>query len=113
MSIPKRGEIWAVNLDPTAGHEQQKTRPCLVLSETAFNQMGLIVVAPITSGSPGPYTGFSTKIEPEMEMKTYGSVLSHQARSLDYKARGATFIEKAAPELLADVLAKYQVILGA
>ena len=112
MSIPKRGEIWAVNLDPTAGHEQPKTRPCLVLSETAFNQIGMVVVASITSGSSGPYAGFSTKIEPEMGMKTYGTVLSHQTRSLDYKARGASFIEKADPSLLAEVLAKYQVILG-
>lgn len=112
MSIPKRGEIWTVNLNPTAGHEQQSQRPCLVLSETAFNQIGLFVVAPITGGSPGPYGGFSTKIEPEMGMKTYGSVLAHQARSIDYKARGAVFVEKADPDLLSEVLAKYKVILG-
>lgn len=112
MSIPKRGEIWAVDLNPTAGHEQQNKRPCLVLSETAFNQIGIFVVAPITGGSPGPYAGFSTKIEPEMGMKTYGTVLAHQVRSLDYKARGASFVEKADPTLLEDVLAKHQVILG-
>ncbi|OKU30053.1 MULTISPECIES: type II toxin-antitoxin system PemK/MazF family toxin, partial [Escherichia] len=25
----ERGEIWLVSLDPTAGHEQQGTRPVL------------------------------------------------------------------------------------
>lgn len=112
MGIPKRGEIWAVNLDPAAGHEQQKTRPCLVLSQTAFNETGLMVVAPITSGSAGPYGGFVTMIEKSMGMKTYGAVLAHQTRTIDFKARAARLIEQADQFLLDDVLAKYQAILG-
>ncbi|WP_432763975.1 type II toxin-antitoxin system PemK/MazF family toxin, partial [Escherichia coli] len=36
----ERGEIWLVSLDPTAGHEQQGTRPvrhcCKVSDEAAF-----------------------------------------------------------------------------
>ncbi len=32
-----RGEIWLVNLDPTVGHEQQGTRPCLVVSADPLN----------------------------------------------------------------------------
>ncbi|EQV90366.1 type II toxin-antitoxin system PemK/MazF family toxin, partial [Escherichia coli] len=27
----ERGEIWLVSLDPTAGHEQQGTRPVLIV----------------------------------------------------------------------------------
>lgn len=46
-----RGEIWFVDLDPTIGHEQAKKRPCLVISESSYNQgpAELIVIIPITS----------------------------------------------------------------
>jgi mRNA interferase MazF len=46
-----RGSIWAVDLDPTRGHEQGKKRPCLVLSAEDFNvgPTELAVIAPLTS----------------------------------------------------------------
>ncbi len=48
---PLRGEIWVVDLDPVRGHEQAKSRPCLVISHDQFNQSpaNLIVIIPITS----------------------------------------------------------------
>ena len=30
--LPKRGEIWLINLDPTVGAEIQKTLPAIVLA---------------------------------------------------------------------------------
>ena len=46
-----RGEVWVVDLDPTRGHEQAKTRPCIVVSDDRFNRSpsGLVVVIPLTS----------------------------------------------------------------
>ena len=35
----ERGEIWLVSLDPTAGHEQQGTRPVLIVTPAAFNRV--------------------------------------------------------------------------
>lgn len=47
----ERGDIDAVGLDPTRGHEQQGQRPVLVVSATAFNRVTRVpVVVPITSG---------------------------------------------------------------
>lgn len=48
---PSRGEIWFVNLNPTIGHEQAKTRPCLIISDDTFNHgyAHLHIVLPITS----------------------------------------------------------------
>ncbi len=47
----ERGEIWLVSLDPTAGHEQQGTRPVLIVTPAAFNRVTrLPVVVPVTSG---------------------------------------------------------------
>jgi mRNA interferase MazF len=50
---PARGDVWLVELDPTRGHEQAGTRPCLVVSVDLFNSgpAGLVVVLPITSRS--------------------------------------------------------------
>lgn len=49
--IPCRGEVWFVQLDPTIGHEQAKTRPCLVISDNIFNKSAaqLHVILPLTS----------------------------------------------------------------
>lgn len=48
--IPARGEIWRVNLDPIAGHEQVGKRPALVISDTTFNAgpQELVIVLPMT-----------------------------------------------------------------
>jgi mRNA interferase MazF len=47
---PSRGEIWNVTLDPTVGHEQGGTRPCLVVSSDhlKYGGAGIVVIAPIT-----------------------------------------------------------------
>ncbi|MBX7228111.1 MAG: type II toxin-antitoxin system PemK/MazF family toxin, partial [Burkholderiaceae bacterium] len=35
----KRGDIYLVSLDPTAGHEQRGSRPVLVVSPDEFNEV--------------------------------------------------------------------------
>jgi mRNA interferase ChpB len=45
-----RGDIYLVSLDPTLGHEQQGSRPVLIVSPTAFNQLTkLPIICPITT----------------------------------------------------------------
>lgn len=47
---PRRSEIWIVELDPTRGHEIQKTRYCLVLQSDVLNKkLPTFIIAPITS----------------------------------------------------------------
>jgi mRNA interferase MazF len=49
-SYPKRGEIFATALDPTLGHEIQKTRPALIVQNDVSNRLSEItIVAPIAS----------------------------------------------------------------
>jgi mRNA interferase MazF len=46
------GEIWLAQLDPTAGSEIQKTRPCVVISPDEMNaHLRTVIVAPMTTGS--------------------------------------------------------------
>ncbi len=48
--IPKRGEVYLVNFDPTIGSEIRKTRPALVVQNNIANRYSPItIVAAITS----------------------------------------------------------------
>lgn len=51
MTIPARGEIWTVDLNPTRGLKQSDMLPALVISVDLFNRgpAGLAVVLPMTS----------------------------------------------------------------
>jgi mRNA interferase MazF len=47
-SIPKRGEVWLINFDPTVGSEIKKKRPAVVLSSDAVGRLPIKLVAPVT-----------------------------------------------------------------
>ena len=50
-----RGSVVLVELDPTAGHEQQGVRPCFVVSDPdviSDQRFPLVCVVPVT-GTPG------------------------------------------------------------
>jgi mRNA interferase MazF len=50
--MPRRGEIWWATLDPTVGAEINKTRPCVVISNSVVNQHRRTVVIIPLSSSP-------------------------------------------------------------
>lgn len=46
----QRGQVYWTQLDPVKGHEQAKTRPCAILSDSLINQRrGTVVVVPLTT----------------------------------------------------------------
>lgn len=47
-TIVRYGIYW-VSLDPTRGHEMQKTRPCVVVSPAAMHRARMAVVCPLTT----------------------------------------------------------------
>ena len=108
-----RGDIYAVSLDPTLGHEQQGRRPVLVVSATAFNGVTRVpVVVPITTGGAFARTaGFTVSLE-AAGLKTLGAVRCDQPRALDLSARGARRIESVPDAVLDDVLAKIAAIFA-
>jgi len=111
MRIPKRGDIFQVNLNPTSGHEQQGLRPVLVITNKIFNQTGLIFICPITQG--GNYARFAGFTVPLINCgtKTQGVILCNQVRTIDYNARKAMFIESVPSNVIDDVLARICAIL--
>jgi mRNA interferase MazF len=50
--MPLRGELWWVQLDPVAGSEISRTRPCLVISTDVINERRRTVVVIPLSSSP-------------------------------------------------------------
>lgn len=105
-----RGDIVMVNLDPTEGHEQQGMRPALVLSTSAFNALGVVLVAPITQGGNfARHAGFVASLSGS-GTKTQGAALVNQVRMLDLEARKAKRVETAPEYLVEDALARLRAI---
>ena len=106
--IPKRGDFIRLSFDPQAGHEQMGNRPALVVSQTSFNQrMGFVFVCPVTNSKRE--NPFYVAISGEKNVT--GVIMADQLRSLDYRARKATFVGKCANELFLEVLARIEPII--
>ena len=73
--------IYLVNLDPTVGHEIQKTRPCLVISPDEMNQViQTVIIAPMTTKSHK----YPTRIPVTVQNKK-GWIVLDQIRTIDNK----------------------------
>ncbi|MBS3025331.1 type II toxin-antitoxin system PemK/MazF family toxin [Acidiphilium multivorum] len=99
-----RGDIYLVDLEPTAGHEQRGHRPVLVVSPDAFNRLTQCpVILPITNGGDfARRVGFAVPIS---GIKTTGVVRCDQPRALDLSARNARKVDTLPAAILDDVLA--------
>ena len=108
----RRGEIYRVSLDPTAGHEQQGTRPVLLVSPDAFNALTRTpIVLPITTG--GQFVrnlGFAVSLD-SAGTQTTGIVRCDQPRALDLDARRGRLIERVPGAVMDEVLAKLATLL--
>jgi len=103
----KRGEIYFVSLDPAFGHEQQGTRPVLIISSNFMNNLTkLPVVVPITSGgSFARTTGYAVSLM-GAGTKTVGIVRCDQPRVVDLIARRAVKVETLSGPILDEVLSR-------
>lgn len=105
----ERGDIYVVDLDPTAGHEQRGRRPVILVTPLAFNQLGLQLVAPITSGGAfARHRGFAVDLA---SAKTKGVILCNQLRTIDLAARKGRHIERAPAAAVEDMLAKIRTLM--
>jgi mRNA-degrading endonuclease toxin of MazEF toxin-antitoxin module len=103
----KRGEVWLVNLDPTAGHEQKGRRLVLIVSPEAFNRVTkLPVILPITSGGDfAQIAGFAVPLTGAGTKKT-GVIRCDQPRTLDLAARGGKKLESIPDAIMDEVMAR-------
>jgi mRNA interferase ChpB len=103
----KRGEIYLLSLDPASGHEQQGTRPVIVVSSNEFNGLNRVpIVVPITSGGAfARNAGFAVSLF-GAGTKTTGVALCNQVRALDVAARNGRRVETLPIPLVAEILAR-------
>ncbi len=107
-TVPSRGDVILLSLDPTLGHEQAGRRPAIVLSPDFYNKAsGLCLVCPVTTQIKGypfevPLTG--TK-------KTAGVALADQVRSIDWKTREIKIVDHISASSLALIFAKFKPLL--
>ncbi len=109
----KRGDIYLVSLDPTEGHEQQGTRPVLIVSPDKFNALTKVpIVVPITSGGNFARTaGFAVSLD-SAGTRTKGVVRCDQPRPIDLSARKARKLESVPDAIVDDVLARIVTIFS-
>jgi mRNA interferase MazF len=78
-AAPRRGDVFLVSLDPTAGQEIKKTRPCLIVSPDDLNaHLSTYLIAPMTTGGhPYPF-----RLPCRFEKKD-GYIVLDQVRAVD------------------------------
>lgn len=108
----ERGDIYVVSLDPTAGHEQQGTRPVIIVSPGPFNRLTRTpVVLPITTGGNFARTaGFAVSLA-SAGTSTTGIIRCDQPRALDLGARQGRKVESVPAAIMDEVLGKLATLL--
>jgi mRNA interferase MazF len=80
---PRRGEVWTVSLDPTVGHEVNKTRPAIVVTNDVYNTHNwVVVVMPVTSHDQAEYDQVLIQ-PPEGGLAKTSVTLPDQIRAVD------------------------------
>lgn len=98
-TLPRRGDVFLVALDPTIGREIKKVRPCLIVSPDELNDhLTTFVVAPLTTGGhPYPF-----RVSCRFEKKT-GFLVLDQLRTVD-RRRLITRLGRISPATLSKAL---------
>ena len=79
--VIKQYDVFLISLDPTLGHEINKTRPCIVISPDEINDnIGTIIIAPMTTKS----FIYPTRIPVNFDGKK-GLIVLDQIRTIDKK----------------------------
>lgn len=103
----KQGDIILLDFDPSKGHEQQKTRPALVVSNNAYNQKSNIIwVCPISHAKDYPL-----HIPLPNGLKTDGKVLCEHIRGMDIVSRTYKYLESVPVSFMTQIIAYLNLII--
>ena len=82
--MTRRGDIWLVDLDPTIGHEINKTRPAVIIQNDIHNEYSkLTIIAPLTSKNTSSIYPTEVLIPKEQGVETDSKILLSQIRTVD------------------------------
>jgi mRNA interferase MazF len=96
-------------LTPQAGREQAGRRPGLVLSPLSYNaKVGLCLVCPVTQHAKG----YVFEVALPDGLPVLGGILANHIKSADWQERGSARIATVPAEMLNEVRAKLEPLLG-
>jgi mRNA interferase MazF len=77
--VVTRFDIFLINLDPTAGSEIKKARPCLIISPDEMNRfIKTVIIAPMTTAGKDYPTRVTCKFKDKV-----GQIVLDQIRTID------------------------------
>lgn len=96
----KQGDIIIIDFAPVIGHEEDKRRPGLVVSNDDYNHYcgGIVLICPISHAKD-----FPLHIDLPDELQTDGKVLCEHIRALDVNARTYKYIESVPQEFMESI----------
>lgn len=84
-AVPKRGDVYVVDLNPVIGREMRDEHRCVVITPAAINAIGMCLVVPVTTGGQFIRTvGLAVNISGH---KTTGIAVCNQVRGMDIAER--------------------------
>lgn len=105
--VPDRGDIVWLDFNPQAGREQYGRRPAFVLSPKNYNaKTSLALLCPITN----QIKGYPFEVSLTSGMTTEGVIIADQLKSLDWRARNASFVERANKYVIDEVIHKISLL---
>jgi|SRR5580658_2009941 mRNA interferase MazF len=105
--LPEAGGLDRINFDPQAGRQQPKNRPALVMTGSGFDAAtGLVVACPANRTDRPLRTRVALT-----GTETSGFVVIEQVKSIDWRARGAAFIERVPKPLFDEVKSRIATML--
>ena len=113
MRAPAAGDVIEIDAEDAAGHEQRGRRPALVVSVDAFQESGLAIVCPLsTHGGKAarPRSELEVAVPPGFTVS--GAILSHQVKTVDWRARNAAVVDHLPRATLLQVRARLKAFLG-
>ena len=114
LKLITRGTVLLVDLDPSLGAEQAKTRPCVVVSSDTYNsRLTTLNVVPISSlGDKKPYPHEVLIPQGEGDLPNISVAQPVQIRTIDRNKRVVKILGRLSTQTMARVGASMFAVLG-
>lgn len=109
----KRGDVVLVRLGPAEGHEQNKTRPAVIVSADRFKNLATATIVPISTLKDRiPYVHEVELKKGEGGLKEHSVAQSVQVRTLDKYERVEEVFGSLSDERMKQISDKLKLVLG-
>lgn len=106
--VPRKGDFVWLTFDPQSDHEQKGRRTAVIVSNTLFNRKTGLAFACSTTTKD---RGYPFHMPIPSRLPVHGFIMVDQVKSVDYRARKATYIAQAPEDLVEEILAVIDAIL--